>query len=165
MMRDRIRALLLLVLIASGGCGGARSSSPHPVNFAYELGGEAHQLAEHRRRPVMLVLMRTSEIVSQIFMKEVERVYRTRAGDLRMVVLTVEPGERPFVEMYAQSEELSFPIGVADPGVALGASPLGTIPAVPVTYLLDREGHIVYTATGVVGAEVLTSEIDELLDF
>ena len=135
------------------------------MNFVFEQEGRPHQLAELRRRPVMLVLMRTSEIVSQIYMKEITGVFEKRAGKLRILVLTVEPTEAPFVDMYARSEDLPFFIGVAEESVLLGASSLGVIPAIPMTYLIDAGGRVVYTRPGVIPEDELVSEIDELLDF
>ena len=67
--------------------------------------------------------------------------------------------------MYVQSEQLPFSIGVAEERVALGTSPLGVIPAIPMTYLIDAGGRVVYTGRGVIPADELVSEIDELLDF
>jgi hypothetical protein len=158
---------LILGLALMKGCGSAQhpSDTAARVDFAYEMKGEARRLSELRRRPVMLVLMRTSEIVSQIFMKEVATVWRKRAGELKVIVLTVEPTEKPFVNMYVKSEKLPFSIGVAEQAVLLGASSLGVVEAVPVTYLLDAGGRLVYKAQGVTPADILVSEIDALLDF
>jgi hypothetical protein len=166
-MTMRKRFALILGLALMNGCGGVlhRSDTAARVDFAYEMEGKTHLLSELRRRPVMLVLMRISEIVSQIFMKEVTTVYQKRAGELRVIVLTVEPMEKPFVDVYVESEKLPFSIGVAEPAVLLGASSMGVIEAVPVTYLLEPGGRIAYKAQGVTPADILVSEIDELLDF
>ena len=95
------------------------------VDFTFTLDGEPHRLAELRGRPVVLVLMRTSELVSQMYMREVTEAFRLRAGEIRFLVLTVEPSEAPFIEPYVESEELPFPIGVSAPDLARGETALG----------------------------------------
>lgn len=166
-MSTRCKSIIIAIaLMQCAACAGAKSPTPSgPVDFAFEMEGRLQRLQAYRRRPVMLVLMRTSDIVSQIYMQEVAAVYSKRAGQLRMLVLTIETTEKPFVDMYATSENLPFPIGVADRRVAMGASSLGPVDAVPATYLIDDTGRITSMHLGVIPAETLISEIDDLLDF
>ena len=152
----RTAAFLLTLLILS--CGGAQKGlDPKiPVDFAYVSDGRAHRLSELRRRPVVVVLMRTSEVVSQIYMEKVAEAYRRTAGRLRYLVLTVEGNEAPFVDTYMSFEKLPFPIGIAEKAVLYGDSDLGVIPGIPCTYFIDEEGHPSEVIPGVI-------EVDDLI--
>ena len=133
---------------------GSTGTGPY-VNFNYVLYGEEHQLAELQGRPLVLVLMRTSDIPSQVYMTEVKTALDRIAGTTGMLVLTIAPSEAPFVELYSESEDLPFAIGVADETVLLGTSPLGKVPVVPTTYFIDGNGRLQSTLPGVVRAEAI----------
>ena len=130
--------------------GETRSDLDPQVDFAYELQGTAHRLSELRGRPVLLVLMRTSEIPSQFHMIEVKEAFRLAAGRTRFLVLTIETSEAPFTALYVEAENLPFPIGVAEMSVGRGESAIGLVPAVPTTYAIDEKGTVVAVAPGVV---------------
>jgi hypothetical protein len=134
------------------------------VDFAFELQGERHFLAELRGRPLLLVFIRTSEITSQLYMRELVAAFGKIAGEWRFLVLTIEPSEAPFVEMYAEFEKLPFPAGVAEPAVIQGKSVLGVVPAVPATYFLDIRGRVVRRGTGVARADEIVETTDRLFE-
>lgn len=113
----------------------------------------------------MLVLMRTSDVVSQIHMDNVVALYEQRAGKLQFLVLTVEETEAPFVTAYVEFEGLPFSIGVAERSVLLGESDLGIIPAIPFTCFIDASGRVTASAPGVLSVEAMRTEADRLLDF
>lgn len=135
---------------ASGASGQVLSQSPGAIDFALELDGEAHRLSEWRGRPLVLVLLLTSDVTSQLYMPHVEEAFRHYAGRLRFLALTVEPTERPFVATYVESEGLHFPLGVAAPELRQGRTALGTIPLVPITFILDERGEVRDVGVGVV---------------
>lgn len=151
--------LIPVFLALLEACGGSvyqpdpMSDGIQPVDFVYELDGQIHSLSELRSRPVLLCLMRTSDIVSQIYIAEVKEAFRRAAGDTQFLVLTIEPSESPFVAMYVESEDLPFPIGVAQKAVALGESTLGFVPIVPATYAIDSKGQVVEMVPGTVKAD------------
>ncbi len=155
----------ILVAILAHGIGCARSQAPRTetiskidektVDFAYILHGETHWVSDLQGKPLTLVLMRTSDIPSQVYMAEVKEAFRTIAGVAGFLVLTIEPSESPFVDLYAESEDLPFPIGIAEEKVLLGMSPLGKIPLVPTTYFLDANGKLKKILPGVVQAQAV----------
>jgi hypothetical protein len=155
--------VLVVVLAHSIGC--ARSQAPQTetiskidektVDFAYVLHGETRWVSDLQGKPLTLVLMRTSDIPSQVYMAEVKEAFRAIAGITGFLVLTIEPSESPFVDLYAESEDLPFPIGIAEEKVLLGMSPLGKIPLVPTTYFLDANGKLKDTLLGVVQAQAV----------
>ncbi len=159
---------IILITTLLGACGAptatgsTRSESNAQVNFTYELNGKPHHMSELRGRPVVLVLMRTSEMSSQAYMLQVADAFRQVAGRTRFLVLTIEPTEAPFIKMYVESEKLPFPIGMAEDSVALGLSSLGVIPIIPTTYIIDASGHVTDAAAGRVQADDITSAIDAL---
>jgi hypothetical protein len=154
--------MLVSALIA--GCGG-REPAPYtetPVDFAYELEGDQQRLAELRGRPVVVVLIRTSEVVSEMYLYEIKRAFANAAGRVRFLVLSLEPSEAPLIGPYVQFHDLPFPIGLAEWPVAAGQSDLGPIPVVPSTYLIGADGRIATAAAGVVPADDLVTELDRL---
>jgi len=159
----RLLATALLCCLLPAGCAArAPKGSPAPIDFAFEIGGEQHRLAELRGRPVALVLMRTSEIPSQIFMADLKEAFAKRAGKTRFLVLTVEPLEKPFVAPYVEAEKLPFPVGVAEPDVALGRSSLGVVPVVPCSYFIGSQGELVSAAAGAIPAREIEQRIEQL---
>lgn len=92
-------------------------------------------------------------------MGEVRKAFTKTAGVVQFLVLTIEQREAPFVGPYAESEQLPFDIGIAEPDVALGLSSLGLIPTIPTTYLIDAQGKVFNAAGGVVPANRLIEEI------
>lgn len=157
-------AMLAAMLMSS--CGRTTKSAlekAQVVDFIYEISKSRHSLGELGGRPLVLVLMRTSELPSHVYIREVKVAFQKTAGRTRFLVLTVEPHEAPFTEIYAEAEELPFPIGVADRSVALGQTALGRLPLIPVTYLLNPSRVIVQTVPGAVSAQVLMKQIDTYL--
>lgn len=163
-----MRSLILLglwICAIAGGCGGAEKSTreaKRPVDFAYDLHGEQHRLAELRGRPVVLVLVRISEVASEMHIYQVVEAYPRSAGEARYLVLTLEPTEEPLLDNYVEYHELPFAIGVAEWAVAEGQSDLGIIPLVPTTVFVDRDGRVASAFAGAVPADDLVREIERL---
>ncbi|MCP4676001.1 MAG: redoxin domain-containing protein [Deltaproteobacteria bacterium] len=152
-------------ILACGAPAATDSEGPAPdiqVDFTYELNGKPHRISELRGRPVVVVLMRTSEMSSQAYMLQVADAFRQIAGRTRFLVLTIEPSEAPFTEMYVVSEKLPFPIGLAEDSVARGLSSLGVIPIIPTTYIIDASGHIADAAAGRVRADDIVRAVNAL---
>ena len=79
-----------------------------------------------------------------------------------MLVLTIAPSESPFVELYSESEDLPFAIGVAEETVLHGTSPLGKVQVVPTTYFINGNGKLRSTLPGVVQAETIVQSARQL---
>lgn len=154
------RILLLFCSIAIG-CG-AKSGLGGRVDFSYKMAGEMRRISNYNGRPTMLVLMRTSEVVSQIYIQHVKSVFEATAGRVVIIVLTVESSEAPFVEQYAAFEKLPFDIGVAESSVLHGQSSLGVVPGIPTTYFINEKGDIVEVVSGVIEKNVLMEKVERI---
>ncbi len=132
------------------------------IDFAFAMAGEAHRLSHFRGRPLVLILMRTSEISSQIYMQQVKAAFAGPVGDTRFLVLTIEPREAPFVEAYAEFEDLPFDIGVAEPALRNGQTMLGLVPGIPCTYVFDAHGHLKSAAPGILKSSEIVDAIKAL---
>ncbi len=153
----------MTLLTACGHAHPGQIKQPdHKVDFVYEMEGERHYLSELRGRPLVLVLMRTSELPSQVYMIEVKEAFRRAAGKTRFLVLTIAATELPFLQLYRESQELPFAVGVAGQNVATGKSSLGLIPAVPATYIIDASGRVVDMASGVIKMDKIVHALQRL---
>jgi hypothetical protein len=148
--------LALTMAVFACGChvagrhGTMHGSEQVPVDFELELDGNVDRLAKWRGRPLLLVLILTSDVTSQLYMPHVEEAFRHYGGNLRFLALTVEPQERPFLEVYARSEGLHFPLGAAALEVREGQTALGQIPLIPATYILDEHGIVKDVGLGLI---------------
>ena len=159
MLRRPLLALIAIVPLVLA-CGARRPPyGDQPVDFDYRIDGVDQRLAELRGRPLVLVLIRTSELTSEVYLREVRRAYTRIGGSTRFLVLSREPGEEPLLAPFAEFQELPFSVGVAAFAVAAGQTELGTIPIVPSTYLLDHHGRVVDLAAGAVRAEAITAAV------
>jgi hypothetical protein len=153
-------ALLAALSITTCGARGPLPGSEQPVNFAYRLAdGPSENLAGLRGRPLVLVLLRVSELTSELYLREVVRAYERVAGKTRFLVLSIEPTEEVLLGEFAEFNELPFPIGLAEWSVATGESGLGSIPVTPTTYFVDPSGRVVAVAPGALPADHIEAEI------
>jgi len=153
---------LLAACLSLAACGGRYSvpGSGQPVDFAFRVGEEpSRNLSGLRGRPLVLVLLRISELTSELYLREVVRAYGRTAGKTRFLVLSIEPTEEVLLGSYIEFNELPFPIGLAEWSVAAGRSALGTIPVMPTTYFIDTSGRVVTVAPGAVPAAQIEAEI------
>ena len=87
------------------------------------------------------------------------------SGRVQFVGISIDEGvEKPdldrFVKWKFQRQPLNYPVGIAAPAIRRDFGPLG---AVPVTYVVNREGKIVSGHLGIVPKETLESEIEAAL--
>lgn len=158
--RPAIGAALLAVAL-SAGCG-ARPAAPYregPIDFGYAVDGESRALSRLRGRPLVLVLVRTSELTSDLYLDQVAAAQPRAFGNTRLLVLSIAPNEAPLLPAYLEERGLPFPIGLAEWAVAEGTSALGLVPVVPTTYLLDEDGAVAGMIPGAVTAASLEGEL------
>ena len=162
-------ACLPLLLLMAAGCGGAGAvgtaigqSDKPPVDFSYTVGESVQHTRELRGRPVLLVLMRTSDLPSQIYMNEIKEAFFAAAGETRFLVLTIEPSEAPFVTLYGETEDLPFLVGIADQTVSKGETALGPVAQLPTTCLIDRTGKVALRTSGIIRAEELIAAVKKI---
>lgn len=143
------------------GCGGSLSGgSKEPVDIAFIMKQTPSRLLHFRGKNTLLVLMRTSEMVSQIYMSRLSDAFPSLKDKCNLIVLTVEPSEAPFVEAYQEIEKLPFSIGTAAPSVVEGSSSMGIVPRIPYTYFIDSKGIILHDIPGVIETEDLLKEVN-----
>ncbi|PTL80951.1 peroxiredoxin [Vitiosangium sp. GDMCC 1.1324] len=65
----------------------------------------------------------------------------------------------PFAEQYA----LNFPVLVSDTAMQQGQSAFGLIPALPATFLLDKEGQVAGAWQGMAGHKDVSQAVEKLL--
>jgi hypothetical protein len=141
-------------------CSGSQKNIQPRAEVVFEMGASSHRVSEYRGTNVMLVLMRTSDVVSQIYMMRLSAVYASIEEKCLLIILAVDPAESPFVDYYRENEELPFALGVADPAIIQGASSLGRLPGVPITYFIDRDGIIVQQVVGVIEVDGIVKLIE-----
>jgi hypothetical protein len=156
-MKFVANVVILFLAFASLSCMVNQKGRTAPfadvIDFTYILNGEEHSIGEHRGIPVLLVLMRTSEVTSDMYMDEVVDAFKKYSGDALFLVLSIAPNEEPMLQAYCQFKKLPFDIGLASFDVALGKTALGIIPIVPSTYLIGRDGRVSDMAAGVTTSE------------
>lgn len=164
-MTKFLSQLGLCVSLGLIGCGGARYGNDFSrADLSFTIQNTPRRLSEYRGKPVVLILMRTSEMVSQIYMERLSAAYSNIRPFCNVIVLTVEPTEAPFVDTYRDIQKLPVDVGVADSNVSVGRSKLGVIPFIPYTYFVDDRGVIVHTAPGVIETDDLQDLVGRIFD-
>ena len=149
-----IAAAVLLLTVVCSACGPRQPGELEgPVDFAFTMEQRPGRLSQFRGGNTLVVLMRTSELVSQIYMSRLREAYDELSGVCTLLVLTVEPTEAPFVESYREIENLPFPVGVAEEYLVVGKSRLGVIPNIPHTYFIGPDGSVLFHISGVLETE------------
>lgn len=148
------------ILPMVGGC--ATIPMPYsnsPINFTYEMQGAPYQLRQLQGKPMLLVLVRTSEVTNEMHLDELQKVHKKLHNRITILVLTIAPNEKPMLDMFVEFHDYPFHIGIAQEGVALGQSPLGIIPNVPTTYILSANGMVLEMLPGAMNTEKMLSAL------
>lgn len=156
------RVAIVTAFLVLAACG-AREPLPgggRPVDFSYRLpGARAEGLTALRGRPLVLVLLRISELTSELHLKQVVEAHGRVAGRTRFLVLSLEPAEEVLLGEYVEFNALPFPVGVAEWAVAAGESDLGRIPVTPTTYFIGPDGRVAAVAPGAMLAAQIEAEL------
>ncbi len=89
---------------------------------------------------------------------EFQRKYKDQG--FTVLAISLDEGGWDPVREFAAEMELNFPVALGDDPLAMD---FGGIHALPTTMIVDREGNIVATHTGLVAKRVYETEIEELL--
>jgi len=81
---------------------------------------------------------------------------------LKVVAIALDVKPRHSLPKVITSVEPGFPILLADKAALDGRTPFGKLPAVPTSYLLDREGRLKDSMFGAVPVEYVRRRIREL---
>jgi hypothetical protein len=153
--------LTLAALSALAGCGGAARPAPlaspaatlaasPPFDFAFDSLDERPVSAiATRGEPTLIAFVTTSSMPSQAQVDFLVAMAKHDADRVHYAVVALEPREnRELVEMYVRALAIPFPVALADGATIAGQGPFGDVQSVPSTVLLDREGRVVWRATG-----------------
>ncbi len=112
-----------------------------------ELSGASTRLSDHRGKVVLVNFWATWCTPCRAEMPSMEKLYQAHRGrGLVILAISGDRTRRQVVESFVQELGLTFPI-LLDPGGEVFAQ--YSVPGLPTSYLLDRQGRIV---SGEVGA-------------
>lgn len=161
--RAVLRSALLTALASScatsaGTATGARvgqsQASARPIELQLEtMAGEPIELAALRGRAVLVIAFNHDDLRSHATLREAERVARAHPDSLAVIALCGNPGSfrtlRTLLEAFSRVLELERTVVVvATDSVREGTSPLGPLPHVPTTILINRAGIVSRTVVG-----------------
>lgn len=155
MMRSAAALAVAAGMLLTGGCGAeapAAVGSPAPSYEATTLAGDSVSLAELRGKVVLLNIWATwchpcrTEIPA---LQEIHERYANRGLELVGVSIDAR-GERDAIRSFASDFGVTYPIWHDPEGrVSTTFRSIG----VPSTYLIDREGELVWKHLGPVEAD------------
>lgn len=141
-------------------CGGAQVAGPRAAPIGLELpaldGGTA-SLDRLRGQVVVVHVFATWSVAAQL---DVEQL---AAADLRpdvaVVGVALDPDGHALVAPWRAAASVHYLIALADDAVRAGTSPLGPVPEVPVTLVLDPAGRVVHR----LARQLAPGELDRLV--
>ncbi len=159
-------SLVLLILMAIHGCTEKKEDAPRAEpreaqEFSIELfDGAIFRLSEHRGSPIVLNFWASWCGPCKKEAPELEKAFKRYSPKgvvfLAIAVQDTEEDARRFIKEHG----LTLPTGLdKDQSIA----ELYGIMGVPTTFIMDREGMIVYTHLGAVTEELLEDELEKLL--
>lgn len=155
-VRRRGRVLLACAALAMGGCGERTApapevGSPAPAYSATSLAGDPVSLEELRGKVVLLNVWATWCVPCREEIPALQALYEESAGrGLEVVGVSVDaPGSEEAVRDFARRFDLTYPIWLDERGAVTSTF---RATGVPNSYLIDREGTIVWKRVGPVEA-------------
>jgi thiol-disulfide isomerase/thioredoxin len=169
MRRRELLALSWAGVLALSGCRTVPEAGPGPSPYLRELvlpsvGPTPYVWRQLSGRVVMVSFFATwcfpclAELPT---LEALQKEYGPQGFQVVLVGLDLE-GERvlgPFADQYA----LNFPVLVSNERLQQGRSAFGVIPALPTTFLLDKEGRVAGAWKGMAGHEDVSEAVRKLL--
>ncbi|MBN2714885.1 MAG: redoxin domain-containing protein [Deltaproteobacteria bacterium] len=147
----QLRHFLYLFLIHGAliSCAGPQKPySRSPIDFQYEMQGQTYSLSQLRGKPLLLVLVRTSEVTNEMHLDQIQKIYAKAIRRINVLVLSIAPNEAPMLDMFVEFHDYPFHIGMAPWNVTSGQSDIGVLPNIPSTYFIDDDGRILDLLAG-----------------
>jgi peroxiredoxin len=159
----RIRWLsLLLVAVAIAACslpgqGHPAATPPQAPAFTLVgLDGKQHALSEYRGHVVLVNFWATWCIPCRAEIPELEVAYK-KYGPRGVVFLGVDWKEgHDDVKAFTDERQVTYPVLLDTDGKAYSAY---QVPALPQTFILDKQGRIVVSRTGIATREKFDAEL------
>ena len=152
-----IRRLLLLAVLALGGCSAKPSPRSalaaergDPVQFTFGTvdGGELSSDTT-RGRATLLLFVTTYDLPSQAEAQLLREVVSTHKPRVNAGVVMMEPPQSAaLAQVWRDSIKLDLPVAMASPSLLSGESSLGRVTGVPTLVVLDRLGRLVTRREG-----------------
>ena len=90
-----------------------------------------------------------------------EKVYQARHGDgFTVVGVSIDEASRGQVASFLRDHGITYPVAMATPEVV---ATFGGVSSFPTSFLIDRQGRVRYTVTGIFAEVTLRAAIDRLL--
>jgi len=145
--------LLALLVFASGpaaSAAGTLQAMKHPIPatafMLRDVDGKLASLADFEGKVVLLNFWATWCANCRKEMSAMERLYQSlRAEGFEIVAISVDQASTEKVKAFAEELKLTFPVLHDRDSIV---SNLYSNPGVPVSYLIDRQGRIVYRVLG-----------------
>lgn len=124
-----------------------------------DLSGQTVKLSDYRGKVIVLDFWATwcdpckEEIPHFI---ELQQKY---PRELQLIGLSVDDDEKP-VRVFQQQYKMNYPVALANPAIA---SQYGGILGLPVTFVIDRSGHIAARHIGATDVAIIEAEVRKLM--
>ncbi|MFN2463006.1 MAG: TlpA family protein disulfide reductase [Candidatus Dormibacteria bacterium] len=161
-------AVLLLIVLVLAGCGqtgpasavrqgrGAAVGMAAPGFTLQGLDGRQHSLAEYRGHVVLVNFWATWCIPCRAEIPELQVTYRRHLAE-GVVILGLDWKEgRDAVQPFVDERQVTYPVLLDAGGQAYTAY---QVPALPQTFVLDRQGRVVVVRTGLATRDRFEQEL------
>jgi thiol-disulfide isomerase/thioredoxin len=145
-------ATLVIVRSRSDSGGGATpaglvpSGAPAVPDFTVTaFDGQAIRSAEFRGRVTILNFWATWCPPCNVEIPEFVALQKRYRGRLQIVGLSMDDGSPDAVKRFAEAHKINYPVGMATPEIA---ARFGGVPALPTSFLIDTDGHVVAKHVG-----------------
>ena len=134
---------------------------PAPAFALETLEGDTVRLAELRGQVVLLNFWATWCAPCRVEMPWFEQLHRERAADgLVIVGAFTDVGTPDLVRSFLAERSITYPIGQATPSLRRA---FGGVRGLPTSFLIDRQGRIRHSVTGIFAEPALRAAVDRLL--
>jgi hypothetical protein len=171
-----VTRVTFVALLAFCACGGTGKGSSTPAGGGGG-GGAAHHdrsgpvldltlpavdggdisLAAHRGKIVVLHVFTTWSLAAQA---EVDALSTAdKADDVVVIGIALDTEGRMLVAPWRSGSDVKYLVALADEPTRAGTSPLGPLPAVPITIVIDKSGRL----AGRVDHQLTRAELDAMI--
>lgn len=168
----------LAFALAVSACGGPPVNPPDPPPVApverpaappidlAMVDGTRVRLADHRGQIVLLTFFATW---CAPCLEEMPRLNDLVTGpdavpDLTVLAVSLDPNPKTVVPQMIEFHRLAYPVLLADEEMLRGRGPFGPLNAIPVAYLIDREGRYADAFFGITPIEHLRRRVRALAE-